>query len=281
MAPSRTFSRTIAITDALSREELRRHRIWTSITGALLLLISGAAQEVSAQQAGTQAPKRAVIELFTSQGCTACPPADQLMQAYTHDDSLVVLTLPVTCWDYLGWRDTLAQDHFTARQRGYAKVRGARAIYTPQIVINGTAHAVGSDEYAIGGALETATASFLPVKVDITSASDRFRIVIAAPNTPERAAVLLAPFYRERSVSIGNGENAGKRLTYTNVVSGLIPIGQLPSDSPSTESVVIDLPRGSALPDSTDGFAVLIQSGNPETPGKVIGAASFVTDNIR
>lgn len=246
------------------------------LCGTLALFLAGTVLPAAAQQASQAIQLRAVIELFTSQGCASCPPADNLIRRYARDNSIIVLTLPVTCWDYLGWRDTLAKDHFTIRQRIYAKIRGSRSIYTPQAVINGTAHMVGSDETAIGGALETTTTSALPVKVDITSTGETFRIAVAASNTRERATILLAPFYRERSVSVDDGENAGKRLTYTNVVSGLLPIGQLPSSSPSAEAFVINLPRASALPDNTDGFAILVQSGNPDRPGQVIGAASYM-----
>src|SRR5262244_2007737 len=96
-----------------------------------------------------QAGPRAVIELFTSQGCSSCPAADQLLGELANDPSLVTMSLPIDYWDYLGWKDTLAKSSHTARQRAYAKIRGDRAVYTPQVVVNGAVHVQGSDKAAI------------------------------------------------------------------------------------------------------------------------------------
>src|SRR5215813_13949481 len=112
---------------------------------------------------------RAVIELFTSQGCSSCPAADQLMGELSNDPTLVSVSLPIDIWDYLGWKDTLADPRHTARQRAYSKVRGDREVYTPQIVVNGSLHALGSDRNAIETAIaksrENAATLSLPVKV--------------------------------------------------------------------------------------------------------------------
>src|SRR5262252_9069124 len=92
---------------------------------------------------------RAVLELFTSQGCSSCPAADKLLGELSGDPSLMSVSLPIDYWDYLGWKDTLADPRHTARQRAYSKVRGDREVYTPQIVVNGSMHALGSDRGAI------------------------------------------------------------------------------------------------------------------------------------
>lgn len=244
--------------------------------GALALAVAPAAAQAGESPARTRA--RAVVELFTSQGCAWCPPADTLMCNYARDDSMVVLTLPVTCWDYLGWRDTLANNKFTVRQRIYAKLRGARSIYTPQVVINGVAHAVGSDDAALKKALtKVSTApSGLPVRIDIARDGERFRVVIAPDDgTAGRATVLLAPFYQQRTVAIEGGENKGLNVTYSNVARDLVPLAQLVFASSPAAPVVIDINRREALPDDTDGFAVLVQSGDTHTPGRMLGAASF------
>ena len=96
---------------------------------------------------------RAVIELFTSQGCSSCPPADRLMGELAHDPSLVTMSLPVDYWDYLGWKDTLALHGHSNRQRAYAITRGDREVYTPQAVVNGVVHVLGSDKAAIERAI--------------------------------------------------------------------------------------------------------------------------------
>ena len=96
---------------------------------------------------------RALIELFTSQGCSSCPPADKLLGELAADPSLVVVSLPIDYWVYLGWKDTLASPGHAARQRAYARMRGDREVYTPQIVVNGTTHVVGSDRSAVEHAI--------------------------------------------------------------------------------------------------------------------------------
>ena len=96
-----------------------------------------------------RAETRGVLELFTSQGCSSCPPADKLLGELIRDPSLVAFSLNVDYWDSLGWKDTLADPRNSERQRAYARVRGDRGVYTPQLVINGTAHVVGSDKGAI------------------------------------------------------------------------------------------------------------------------------------
>src|ERR1043166_9009946 len=94
------------------------------------------------------AEPRAVVELFTSQGCSSCPPADRLLGELARDPTLVAMSLPIDYWDYIGWKDTLAKPRHTVRQRFYARTRGDGDVYTPQVVINGVSHAVGNDKAA-------------------------------------------------------------------------------------------------------------------------------------
>src|SRR5271170_78999 len=95
------------------------------------------------------AEPRALLELFTSQGCSSCPAADKLLGELAADPSLIVLSDPIDYWDYLGWKDTLAMPGHSARQRAYAHMRGDRDVYTPQVVVNGSMDALGSDRGAI------------------------------------------------------------------------------------------------------------------------------------
>src|ERR1700704_5314493 len=106
-----------------------------------------------APHSSVQAEPRAVIELFTSQGCSSCPAADKLLGELANDPSLVSISVPIDYWDYLGWKDTLADPRNTARQRAYAHVRGDGKVYTPQVVVNGSGHALGSDKSAIEQAI--------------------------------------------------------------------------------------------------------------------------------
>src|SRR5450756_1517334 len=99
------------------------------------------------------ADPRAVLELFTSQGCSSCPPADKILGELAQDPSVIALSMPIDYWDYLGWKDTLADARFSARQRAYSRMRGDREVYTPQVVVNGSAHVIGSDRAGIESAL--------------------------------------------------------------------------------------------------------------------------------
>src|SRR5947199_9838165 len=97
---------------------------------------------------------RAVVELFTSQGCSSCPAADKLLGELTKDPNVIALSLPIDYWDYLGWKDTLADARFTARQKAYSRMRGDRDVYTPQVIVNGSAHVIASDRAQIEGAID-------------------------------------------------------------------------------------------------------------------------------
>src|SRR5690242_17834438 len=114
------------------------------------LLVAGFMIATAAAQAGEA---RAVLELFTSQGCSSCPPADRLVGQFANDPSVVALSVPIDYWDYLGWRDTLANPAHSARQRAYARARGDGQVYTPQVVVNGATDALGSDQAAIEHAI--------------------------------------------------------------------------------------------------------------------------------
>src|SRR3954466_1108673 len=99
------------------------------------------------------ADPRAIVELFTSQGCSSCPPADKIIGDLAQDPSVIALSMPIDYWDYLGWKDTLADSRFSARQKAYSQMRGDRDVYTPQVVVNGALQVVGSDRPAIEDAI--------------------------------------------------------------------------------------------------------------------------------
>src|SRR3982751_3710634 len=101
-----------------------------------------------------EADPRAVVELFTSQGCSSCPPADKIIGDLARDPGIIALSMPIDYWDYLGWKDTLADSRFSARQKAYSQMRGDREVYTPQVVVNGSLHVVGSDRAAIDDAID-------------------------------------------------------------------------------------------------------------------------------
>src|SRR5205823_1507433 len=135
------------------------------------------------------ADPRAVVELFTSQGCSSCPPADKVLGELANDPSVIALSLPIDYWDYLGWKDTLADSRFTARQKAYSQVRGDREVYTPQVVVNGSVHVIGSDRPGIEDAIDVTKKSdaVMSVPIAITQAGKQINISVSAPGKPGAA----------------------------------------------------------------------------------------------
>jgi hypothetical protein len=213
--------------------------------------------QVQPALAQTRQP-RAVIELFTSQGCSSCPAADALFVELAKDPSLIALTLPVDYWDYLGWKDTLAHSAFSARQKGYAHLRGDGHVYTPQAVINGAGHFVGSDRAAIQTA---STAASLPVRVTVSESDGMVRVSVGAA-AGRNGAVLILPVVRLREVSIARGENKNRKITYANIVRGVTKIGDWTGDE-----VRFDVPLATARSGDADGYVVLLQSVMPKPNG--------------
>ncbi len=171
---------------------------------------------------------RAVIELFTSQGCSSCPPADKLMGELSRDPSLVTMSLPVDYWDYLGWKDTLAQHGHSNRERAYADARGDREVYTPQVVVNGIVHVLGSDKAAIEQAIAQTRNSAAPLTLPVTLAVADGKVSVnvpAASDAHASAEVWLCPITGKAQVEIGRGENRGHTLAYYNVVRRWVKLG--------------------------------------------------------
>ncbi len=217
-----------------------------------------------------QAETRAVIELFTSQGCSSCPPADKLIAEYARDPSVIALSLAVDYWDYLGWKDTLALSGHSIRQKAYAKARGDRQIYTPQAVIDGAVHALGSDKNAIDRAIKLGreqSALAIPVKIEVSG--DKLNVTVAAAKDEKgQAEVWICPVSKAVPVKIGRGENGGHSVTYTNVVRRWIRLGDWHGKAETFSVPLKDIQNG-----EIDSAAVLVQSGGESMPKLMMGAA--------
>jgi hypothetical protein len=214
---------------------------------------------------------RAVLELFTSQGCSSCPPADRLVGQLANDPSLIALSVPIDYWDYLGWRDTLANPAHSVRQRAYARARGDGQVYTPQIVVNGAADALGSDQAAIERAItqtdrKTGVMS-LPVVLAVNDGTLNVSIS-AADKAPAAAEVWLCPITKAVPVAIGRGENRGRSITYHNVVRNWVKLGTLSATQSSW-----NVPIAQIKADGIDAAAVMVQEGSHDRPGIILGAA--------
>jgi hypothetical protein len=213
-----------------------------------------------------------VLELFTSQGCSSCPPADALLKRLASRPNVVAVSLPVDYWDYIGWKDTFAMHAFTARQRAYAKTRGDMHVYTPQVVIDGVGHAVGSDQGEIEkmGRMLRGQKGALMVDLKIHEEGDKLVADIgAAPKgCPDTAALVLMLVGHARTVAIGRGENAGRTVTYTNVVRAMSKVGDW-----TGEQKRIEIPADKLKSPDTDGYVLLLQVGTIAWPGAVLAAA--------
>jgi hypothetical protein len=223
----------------------------------------------SVPQSSVQAEPRAVIELFTSQGCSSCPPADRLLGELAADPSLVPVSVPVDYWDYLGWKDTLADPRNTARQKAYAHARGDGQIYTPQVVVNGVLHALGSDkaaiELAIAASRKNGVMSLRP-----TLSLDEGRIKVTVPDLVDAqmgAEVWLLGLVKAATIAIGRGENKGRAITYHNVVRRWIKLGEWTGKANSW-SIPVQTLKGA----NVDEAAVVVQSGTTEKPKAILGA---------
>jgi hypothetical protein len=214
-----------------------------------------------------------VVELFTSQGCSSCPPADELFADFAARKDLVALAYHVDYWDYLGWKDTLSSKKNTERQYGYMRAFGTRSVYTPQAVINGRTHVNGASRTAVDNALagmdKAAQGMLVPVRVSqqgdgvVIDAGD----AATDPVTPSNAHVVVVYFDPPRTIAIGKGENSGRRETYWNAVCDIQIAGMWHGKAQRYE-----LPMSAIS--KKGGCAVLLQMvGKDGLPGPILGAA--------
>jgi len=216
-----------------------------------------------------------VVELFTSQGCSSCPPADEILGKLKLRDGIIALTFPVDYWDYLGWKDTLASPAYSKRQRDYARARGDRQVYTPQMVMNGRIHVVGNQIRAVERGIKTVTRDekiALAMKTDGDAIRVSATIDGAAKSTSSGKATLwLVLFKGAETVKIGRGENSGSTVVYSNVVHQMTPIGMWEG-----KPMTINLPKSQLIAEGYDGCAVLLQRDDTR---EIVAAAMM--DNLK
>jgi len=214
----------------------------------------------------------AVIELFTSQGCSSCPAADALLGTMTEMPGVITLSFSVDYWDYLGWRDTLASPANSERQREYAKAHGTGRVYTPQVVVDGLVHVNGSDERLVLDAIDAAKVRLREVTVPLTTRAEGDTLVIDIGNAQEgshsrEATVWLAIAKDQEAVPISRGENRGKTITYTHPVREISPVGMWKG-----EAMTLRLPLKELKTMGGDCLVTLLQVGSA---GPILGAALY------
>ncbi len=225
---------------------------------ALLLLPHGV------RAAGAHRP--VVVELYTSQGCNSCPPADALIGQLAQRKDVIALSLPINYWDMLGWKDTLASDADTKRQKAYAQVMGRGGVYTPQMIVDGVSDVVGSREAQVTAAIAQRQSDAQNVPVTVTADKTVVHVAVGPDeHADNNATIWLFRIQPQATVTITSGENSGHTYTYRNVVRDVRALGMWKG-----QPVTLDLPRQELMGTSHDSIAVIVQQGGY---GRVVGAA--------
>ena len=205
-----------------------------------------------------------VVELYTSQGCSSCPPADDILRALAPRDDVIALALHVDYWDYLGWVDLFGKAEHTARQQAYARVAEAKMIYTPQMIISGGERVVGSDAVAVAAAIRAQEGVVPTVRLSVLRQDGRIVIrAEAVPPSDRTFRVQLVRYRPQENVQIERGENAGHSITYHNIVTSWQALG----DWRATQPLELRADMGGAEPG-----VVLIQA---EGPAEILAAVAL------
>jgi len=239
----------------------RPRRMLTAVVLGVLMIATGG--PVAAERPA----EPVVVELFTSQGCSSCPPADGILAELAERPDLVALSLHVDYWDYIGWKDPFGSPLNTERQRRYAGELGLRYVFTPQMVVDGEISVVGSDRAAVDDAIEAAKNHPKPVQVAFSDKDGGQIIVSDGVAPPGGAAVWIAVYDERQETAVKRGENAGRELSNANVVRRLERIGTW-----TGQRVEIPMDFSGAAARGRYACAVIVQAGEH---GPVLGAAKM------
>jgi hypothetical protein len=241
------------MSDEIGRRGLRSLLSIGMMAGALVCCASAAYASARA----------AVVELYTSEGCSSCPPAEAYVGELTQRRDVLALTFHVDYWDDLGWRDRFGLPEAVQRQRAYAKILGLSSVYTPQVVVDGRIDHVGSDRESIGRDLAEKRNG---VAVALSVRGGEILVDVGAQEILAPSEVLLVAYQRLAVSPIGRGENAGRTIKEFNIVRNLRSLGRWDGQQRQYRSRVDSL-----SPDATD-VAVLLQ---PLGQAPIIGATTM------
>lgn len=205
-----------------------------------------------------------VVELYTSQGCSSCPPADAYFAELVEQSGVIPLALHVDYWDYIGWEDTFGNQKFTERQRAYARASGRKMVFTPQVIVSGGESVEGNRPSDVAAAITRSKAARSGVRLDLERVGGRVMIrATANPALSANTKVQLVRFRAKASVDIIGGENAGRSITYHNIVTSWVVLGDWAGNEP------LELSAGVA---GADGVVVIIQTAGPS---EILAAAEL------
>lgn len=215
-----------------------------------------------------------VVELFTSQGCSSCPPADAMLSALTNDPNVLPLSFHVDYWDYLGWADSFARPEFTERQELYARAAGERSLYTPQLIVDGQDTALAPGPAQLMGLIDASRVAPTLVSVRRESTGNGEAIeLMPLSDIGGRVDILLVRYVPERQVEVKAGENRGKIVTYTNVVVGMDQLAEWDGNGPLRMTVRPDGTSDGSMPaDTKHVLLVQKEDGGTDQPGPILAA---------
>lgn len=208
-----------------------RH-IASAVRGLWLGFAVFALAQIAAPRIATAA-EPVVVELFTSEGCSSCPPADEYLAEIADDPQVIALSLHVDYWDYIGWKDRFATPQYSDRQRAYAEMASTRSIYTPQMVIAGKDLVIGTNRDKIDGLIRSRLEAVPTVTLRLERQGDTLTIrAEAAAPLVQPLRVHLVRYIPMEKVSIERGENAGRVAVYRNIVSAWDNLGHWTGEAP-------------------------------------------------
>lgn len=203
-----------------------------------------------------------VVELYTSQGCSSCPPADEYLRKLADEPGVIALALHVDYWDYIGWADKFGSPKFTARQKAYARANKSNTIYTPQMIVGGVDLVEGTSPETVENAIRRHQSATSPVSLHLARSGGQ--VLITAQANPPLGAPLrvqVVRYHPNARINILHGENAGRVIEYSNIVTGWTVVGEWDGHS--------DL-KLSAPAEGEDPVVVILQA---EGPGRIFAAA--------
>jgi hypothetical protein len=216
----------------------------------------------------TAEPVKGVVELFTSQSCSSCPPADKILGTLIKRADIIGLAFHVDYWDYLDWKDTFSMKDATTRQYGYATSFHSSQVYTPQLIINGRTSVRAGSPDSVFAAIDDMAKSGKGLAISVSAELGKDRLSVKAGKGTGQANLVLVVFDASDTVAIERGENRGKTIEYHNAVTGIHTIGMWKGDE-----ISVELPRGEYLKEKGYGCAILLQRITDKgTPGEIIGA---------
>ena len=241
-----------------------------SLAGAITGATARAGDEGGAPDGDGNSGRLVVVELFTSQGCSSCPPADAFLNELADRSDVLALSLHVDYWDYLGWKDIYAQPAFTRRQVAYGELAGARSVYTPQMVVEGVKRLVGSRRDAVLAAIDDAEKAPRLADIDISRKEHGLSVHVRplpAAEAPPAGVLWYVTYHTPDPAPIKRGENAGQKILYRNVARSWMLLGRW--DGKDAKVFAAPEPAGQS---SDSGVAVILQQGRV---GPILAAAQL------